>query len=185
MNDRMLICLPFVLAQECPFPNNWSNPHNFSNDAHDPGGKTMCGIIQREYDIDRKSRGESPRDVRKITQDEGYAIYEKSYWLPECPMLPPGMDLSFFDESVNTGPHEAIKILQRCVNAKPDGEWGPETEKMITTLNNPDAVGKAIEEFAVQREAYYHSLRGFAFFGNDWMRRSQTIRAQSRVMVGA
>ena len=71
-----------MLAQECPYPGDWINPKNFSNDAHDPGGKTMCGIIQREYDTYRKMKGLPTQDVRKITQEEGYDIYRNSYWLP-------------------------------------------------------------------------------------------------------
>src|SRR6185503_11388890 len=110
--DRFTICIPYTLAQECPFPNEWDNPHNFSNDPRDPGGKTKCGIIQREYDLYRKSKGLSTRDVRLMTKDEGLTIYRGSYWLPDCPFIQPGLDLQFFDTSVNEGTHRAIEIMQ-------------------------------------------------------------------------
>ena len=79
--ERFNKCWPFVLIEECPFPNDWSNPKNFSNDRFDPGGKTMCGIIQREYDQYRKHHGLLVQDVRKISKDEGTDIYLNIYYL--------------------------------------------------------------------------------------------------------
>jgi len=122
---RFKECLPFTLAQECPLPNDWSNPRNLSNDAHDPGGETMCGITQREYAAYRKARGLPVKDVRKITQAEGEDIYDGSYWMPDCPTLPAGLDLCVFDASVNEGPVQANKILKVTLGITADGEWGP------------------------------------------------------------
>jgi len=180
--DRFHICLPYTLAQECPFPNDWSNARNFSNDPRDPGGKTMCGIIQREYDIYRKSKGRPVQDVRQMTEAEGEEIYENSYWLPECPKLPAGLDLCFFDESVNAGPHEAVKILQAALGIAADGAWGPQTDHAATTVPN---VTVAINAFTAKREAYYYALSGFKYFGTGWIRRSQEIGATALKMVGA
>lgn len=179
-SDRFHICLPYILAQECPHPNDWSNPHNFSDDAHDPGGKTMCGIIQREYDIYRKRNGLPVRDVRQMTQDEGEEIYASSYWLPECPKLPAGLDLSFFDEAVNAGPHTAVKILQRALDINSDGLWGPQTDLAIKGIFN---LRRVINGFKVYREAYYRSLSGFKYFGHGWIRRAEEINAAALKMA--
>ncbi|WP_346656139.1 glycosyl hydrolase 108 family protein [Bradyrhizobium sp. dw_78] len=46
-NTRFAICLPFTLKQE----------GGNSDDPHDPGGRTHKGIIQREYDKYRRSKG--------------------------------------------------------------------------------------------------------------------------------
>src|SRR5215469_12907652 len=109
--DRFTTCLPFTLAQECPYPSEWGNPKNFSNDPGDPGGKTMDGIIQIEYDSYRVRQGLTRRDVRNVTEVEGDEIYYTGYWLPYCPELPAGLDLCFFDTSVNEGTFQAVKIL--------------------------------------------------------------------------
>jgi lysozyme family protein len=180
MTERFRACLPFTLAQECPHPEQWSNPHNFSNDAHDPGGKTMCGIIQREYDSYRKGKGLTPRDVRQLTQEEGEDIYENSYWLPECPKLPPGLDLSFFDEAVNAGPHAATKILQQALEIDADGEWGPRTALAVRGIFNP---ARVIDLFTARREAYYRALSGFRYFGEGWLRRAHEIGATAQKMA--
>jgi lysozyme family protein len=178
--DRFPLCLPFTLAQECPVPTDWSNRHNFSDDAHDPGGKTMCGIIQREYDAYRKNHGWPVRDVRQLTQAEGEEIYRSSYWLPHCPNLPAGLDLSFFDTAVNEGSGEAIKILQVALGLKGDGVWGPATANTVAAISDVPA---AIKAFTARREAVYRELRGYQYFGKDWERRSAEIGAESLKMA--
>ena len=178
--DRFLICLPFTLAQECPFPNDWSNPRNFSNDAHDPGGETMCGIIQREYDEWRKSHGELTQDFRNLTKAEGEQIYKANYWLPDCTRLVPGMDMVFFDSSVNEGVTEAVKILQASLGIANDGKWGPATNGAVVSISD---VSAAISAFTARRETVYREMNGFQYFGMDWIRRSSEINTAALAMV--
>lgn len=182
MIDRFPICLPYTLAEECPYPNNWSNPKNFSNDAHDPGGETMCGIIQREYDAYRRSCGEPVQDVRKLTQDEGNTIYRQNYWMPHCDNLPPGLDLCFFDAAVNEGAVEAIRILQVALAIMNDGEWGPQTTAAVVNIH-PDYVPVAIRAFTERRETVYRGLNGFKYFGRDWLARSAHIQGAALNMA--
>jgi lysozyme family protein len=172
MSDRFLICLPHTLVQECPHPENWNSPTNFSNDAHDPGGKTMCGIIQREYDAWRKHQNLPARDVRLLTEDEGHAIYQQNYWLPECPQLPQGLDMQYFDEAVNTGTSEATKVLQHILGITADGEWGTETDEAVANIAD---VAVAVRAFTARRLAVYREMRGFQYFGKDWTRRTMEI----------
>lgn len=177
---RFTVCLPFVLAQECPHPQDWSNRHNFSNDAHDPGSATMCGITQREYDVYRKSRGLPTRAVALISLAEGTDIYRSSYWLPDSPKLPAGLDLCFFDESVNAGPYEATKILQATLSIATDGVWGPQTDLAAGGVVNASG---AVADFTARREAYYRALPGFKYFGRGWMGRSEAIAAAALKMT--
>jgi lysozyme family protein len=179
-DPRFAACWPNTLIQECPLPSDWSNPRNFSNDAYDPGGETMCGIIQREYDVYRKSKGLPLQDVNKISRDEGADIYYNSYWLPECPQLVSGLDMQFFDEAVNGGPSAATRLLQLTLGITPDGEWGPQTEAAVKAITEP---AKVVETFTSQRAAWYRRLRGFQYFGTDWERRTQEIGAEALKMV--
>jgi len=182
MTDSFPQCWPFVLAEECPFPNDWSNPRNFSNDPHDPGGETMNGVIQREYSIYRQSKGEPSQDVRLITQAEGADIYRTSYWNPNCPKLPAGLNLCVFDENVNAGPFAGTVLLQRALGILADGLWGPQTDAAVAAVTD---VPGAINKFTDQREAYYRSLNGFQYFGTGWLRRSATIEAAALKMAAA
>src|SRR5271156_5648561 len=84
-------CLPDTLIQE----------GGYSNDAHDPGGMTDYGIIQKEYDAKRRQWGLPTQWVKNITQSEVRTIYYTDYWLPYGPQLPAGLDLECFDQCVN------------------------------------------------------------------------------------
>ena len=186
MTDRFLTCWPFTLAQECPYPADWSNPKNFSNDPHDRGGATMCGIIQREYDAYRKRNGEPIQSVRLITLEEGQDIYDGSYWQPYCPMLPAGLDLSFFDTSVNEGTHQAVKILQFALHIPVDGAWGPETQHAVESVPaSGDGLTAVISHFTARRAAVYRMMPDDKYFDADWERRTSEIGAESLKMADA
>lgn len=182
MDSRFLACLPYTLKQEMLVytgtPADWSNHRNFDNDPDDPGGATQCGIIQTEYTRWRKHQGLPPRSVRLITDEEGKAIYYTGYWVPECPKLPAGLDLSFFDEAVNAGPHAATLLLQGVLRLHADGEWGPATEAAVAAIKTDDVVG-LVKSFAAAREVRYRHTRNFWKFGKDWMRRAQEIEKAS------
>lgn len=180
MADRFAICLPFTLAQECPLPNDWSNPRNFSDDAHDPGGKTMCGIIQREYDLYRKAKGLDTQDVRLISEDEGDDIFDEHYWMPYCPRLPIGMDMQFFDAAVNMGTTEAVKILQYSLGINNDGLWGQQTNDAVAAISD---VPQAVNKFTTRRMAVYRQMKGFPYFGRDWINRADQIGATALKMA--
>lgn len=181
MTDRFLICWPFTLAQESPDPANWNDPRNYSNDKYDPGGQTFNGIIAREYDLWRKGHSLPTQDVRKMTKEEGEAIYRVSYWMPHSPVLPPGLDLQYFDTAVNMGTTEAIKILQYALGVPSDGDWGPQTSAAVTLATND--LKAHIENFTLRRQAVYRQLSGFPYFGTDWLRRAAEIGAQALKMA--
>lgn len=197
MVDRFLVCLPYTLVQEARpgtkvsdwvNPNGtiseacWDNPANFSDDKHDPGGKTFCGIIQREYDVWRKGHGLPTQDIRKLKTVEGVPIYQVCYWRPHCGLLPPGLDLSFFDESVNSGTTEAIRVLQAALDVANDGDWGPQTSAAVTLAASKPTT--AIQAFTTRREAVYRSMKGFQYFGHDWINRTNEIGAAALKMAG-
>lgn len=171
---NFVLWLPNTLIQECPYPSQWGNPKNFSNDPGDPGGKTMDGIIQTEYDTWRVRWGLSRQDVRKSTAQEGDTIYLFSYWLPYCPDLPRGLDGEFFDTSVNEGPGEGVKILQFTLGLDVDGKWGDKTEAAVKGIGN--RVPEVITSFAARRHAVYTMTRGYTRFGKDWDRRTTEVR---------
>jgi lysozyme family protein len=180
--DRFIVCLPFTLAQEDVDPTNWSDPKNFSDDPHDPGGATMGGITQDEYDAWRKLLGLPTQDVKLITQAEGYAIYHANYWLPECPGLSAGLDLQFFDSAVNQGQEEATRILQVALGVESDGIFGPTTAAAVEAIKNVPAI---VTAFTARREAVYKETANYQYFGTDWERRASEIGAEALTMASA
>ena len=180
MNDRFPLCMPYMLAMECPYSNDWGNSHNFSVTPHDPGGATMCGIIQAEYNRYRAARGEPMQSVRWLTIHEGWNIYLFDYWQPQAPALPIGMDLSYFDTKVNCGAGGANKILQAALRLPVDGIWGPQTASAVAGISN---LAATIEAFCGARARYYRHLRGFVYFGHGWIHRALAIQNDSLSML--
>ena len=162
-------CLPYTLAQE----------GGNSNDPHDPGGRTHKGIIQREYDRYRRSKGLLLQSDYLMSDDEVREIYWTEYWLPHCPALAPGLDLSYFDNCVNEGPYRANVLLQRALSVQADGVWGPLTS---AALEGRDAT-TIIIRYGQARESFYRSLNTFQFFGKGWLRRVRDIQTASLAMA--
>jgi lysozyme family protein len=172
--------LPDTEVQEgVPWASGPMPSRAYSDDAHDPGGKTGEGIIQREYDLKRRQWGLPTRWVREMSKDEERTIYFTDYWMPYCPKLSAGLSLEFFDLDVNGGGHRAVVTLQRVLGIADDGQWGPATDAAVATLIASGNIPKAIEDFKTQREAFYRSLGTFKFFGKDWIRRSEEIAKQA------
>lgn len=159
-------CLPDILVQE----------GGYSNDPHDPGGATDFGITQGEYNIARKSWGLPAQSIKKITADEYRTIYHVSYWLPHCPQLYAGLDLEFFNMSVNGGPERATLLLQEALGVTADGAFGPITLAAVKAAWGQQSV---IARYRADADAFYKALPTFKYFGKDWLRRDSEIMQQS------
>jgi lysozyme family protein len=143
---------------------------------------TMHGIIQREYDRYRKSKGLPLQWVKNISTDEQNEIYWTEYWLPHCPNLSAGLDLSFFNIAVNAGPTRATHLLQRSIGIADDGVYGPATAKAVAAIEPVD-IKSIIGNFAAAEMSWYRSLSAFKYFGKDWLGRAQRCRDASLAMV--
>jgi len=168
-------CLPDTLKEE----------GGYSNDAHDPGGMTMEGITQREYDPWRRKNSLPTQWVKNISAGEVRTIYHDEYWLPYCPNVPPGLNLCLFDTNVNNGVHAGMVLLQHSLLVDPDGVWGPQTEGAINALTGSRnlLLSRTIQSFYRLRAVYYQSLRDYRYFGKDWMRRDLDIEKWALSMV--
>lgn len=175
-------CLPDTLQEEAPHSENLSDPRNYSNDAHDPGGMTMDGIVQREYDRWRRAQGLPTQWVKKISGDEVRTIYHDDYWLPNCPKLPTGLDLCVFDTNVNNGVHAGTVLLQRVLAIADDGVWGPATDREVAGIY-AEEIPALIRSYYGLRASYYRSLRNFQYFGKDWLRRDADIQRWALAMA--
>ncbi len=131
----------------------------YSNHPDDPGGPTMRGVIQREYDAWRGKHGKRARPVRQIEEDELREIYRSEYWdAMDCGGLAPGMDLCVFDAAVNSGVRRARAW---CAQAS------------------------EIDAFCDLRLGFLRRLgRLWRVFGTGWTRRVASIRNEAHLMSG-
>ena len=132
---------------------------DYSNHPDDPGGPTMRGIIQREYDVWRKRHGKPARPVRQIEECELRDIYRAEYWdAMDCDHLSAGFDLCVFDAAVNSGVARARA-------------WAGQA--------------KEIDGFCDQRLSFLKGLgRLWRVFGAGWKRRVGGIRNEAHLMAG-
>lgn len=148
------------------------------DDPDDPGGRTHNGITQREYNAYCKVAGLPQGDVFDCPDPVRDDIYHRSYWLPYCPMLPLGVDYTFFDMCVNAGPVQAAKVLQRALGVTADGHIGVVTSAALSHCDPK----KLIDGMAAQRIAVYKQFRGFWKYGRGWLNRVEFCRKNAHTL---
>lgn len=129
----------------------------YSNHPDDPGGPTMRGVIQREYDKWRTANGKNRRPVRLISEAEVQAIYRQNYWdAAGCEELECGLDLCVFDAAVNSGVARALKWLSEA---------------------------RDIDGYQDKRLNFLSGLRLWRVFGKGWSARVTDVRAKAKAMA--
>jgi lysozyme family protein len=152
MRDNFEKCLDVVLREE----------GGYVNDPRDPGGETNLGITKATLS-DWLGRPATSAEVKGLTRETAAAIYRKNYWNPVSgDTLRPGVDLSTFDASVNSGPGRAREWLLRAVGG--------------TDLDT-------VEEMSSIRTSFLRSLATFKAFGKGWAARVARIEARSAGMT--
>lgn len=143
----------------------------------DPGGRTNKGVTQRVYNAWRGKSNLPTRDVYLIDDIEVAAIYRFQYW--DAVMgdrLPEGVGYVTFDGSVNSGPKQSIKWLQRALGSlytgKIDGVMGTITLDAVAAVNDMDAL---IARIIDRREAFLRALKTWPTFGKGWQRRIDQV----------
>ena len=147
MKENFQECLKEVLRAE----------GGYSNNPHDPGGRTNHGITQRIYDTYRGKRRK--QDVLKITPVEVATIYKDYYWDPVmADTLPYGYDYTLFDAAVNSGPRIAIV-------------WSHHVRKDHFLL-----------DYSNVRLHWLRKLPTWRYFGAGWSRRIKHVLKVSKQM---
>ncbi len=160
--DRFQSCLAETLRWE----GGWSN------DPVDPGGATMKGVIQVEYDAYCDRSNQPRHSVRGITTPEVESIYHRNYWLlVRGGELPRGVDLVFFDFAVNSGVGQAVTSMQRVLRMSRDGHLGMQTMAAI----HEAAPSQLIRDYMDERRRFLRNLSTFWRFGKGWMSRCDGV----------
>jgi type VI secretion system secreted protein VgrG len=174
---RFEACMPFIIQEEGT---------TYSNTPGDHGHGTRYGVIQTEYDVFRHSAGLPLQSVNLISHDEYMTIYWQSYWMPHCPELRPGLDLSVFNISVNGGPARGTKLLQMCLHLAVDGIWGQETTNAVSEITDPKPI---ITAFHADERAFYQAIinnnPSQQKFASDWFGRNDRCEALSLSMAAS
>lgn len=166
---------PACLAETLKWEGGWSN------NLHDPGGPTMRGVIQREYDAYRRQKGLPIRSVRLIEDAELQDIYRTGYWNPvQAEDLPVGVDLVLFDYAVNSGPGRALMSAELAMGLPITGRM---STRLLVALQGADP-SDTIRKIMDQRLAFLQRLNTWRYFGVGWARRCAGVRAAALAAAG-
>lgn len=146
----------------------------------DPGGLTNKGVTHAVYDAYREGKGLPLQSVTLMTGGEAVDIYQAQYWTPiRGNDLPSGLDWAVFDFAVNSGPSEAVKVLQRVLGVVVDGVIGLGTLQALGQASLPSV----IERYCDARLAFMKTLRNWAANKNGWMARVDHVKTTALDMA--
>jgi lysozyme family protein len=165
-------CLALMLAHEGGFVNH----------PKDPGGMTNLGVTKRVWE-EWVGHEVDEKQMRALTPETVAPLYKRKYWdAVRADDLVDGVDYCVFDVAVNSGPGRAIKFLQSCVGATPDGGFGPATLAAVREAEKDPA--RLIEMYCARRLEFLQSLQTFETFGKGWSRRVQEVKDKALKMLG-
>jgi lysozyme family protein len=133
------------------------------NNPNDPGGITNFGISKRSY---------PEVDIYNLTKEQAKDIYLNDYWKPLqlYRIDNANICLELFDFAVNAGPSRAVKMAQKLVGTKEDGQLGGITANAINEFE-----GDFVKVFKHARIIYYEALvknkPSLKIFLKGWLRR--------------
>lgn len=142
----------------------------YSNRKSDAGGPTKFGITAKTLAAHLGKPSVSAERVQALTLTEAETIYRKSYWAQSGgDVLPKGLDYAAFDFGVNSGPHRAVKVLQKVLGVTQDGWIGEKT--LAAIADYPNGLEQLITDYCDARMAFLRKLggpQGFSANGRGW-----------------
>lgn len=156
-----------------------------SDHPSDPGGLTKWGISLRflkmiGFDVTGDSRIDKA-DIRALTIEQVKSLYKTYFWnFCDCDKMPYPIALCVFDCAVNQGPGRSIKFLQKAIDTKADGDFGPKSRQALAKSD----INTTIYRFMARRAMHYTSLPSLLVFGLGWFRRLSDITLKAGIAIG-
>jgi lysozyme family protein len=154
----------------------------FVNHPKDPGGMTNLGVTKTVWE-EWVGHPVDEKQMRSLTPKLVAPLYKRKYWdACRADDLVPGVDYVVFDCAVNSGVGRAVKLLQSCVGATPDGGYGSITSALVKKAEADPA--KLIEAYCFVRLEFLKALKTWPTFGKGWERRVNEVEAEALKMLG-
>lgn len=138
----------------------------YSNHSDDPGGATMWGVTERVARVNGYKGS-----MRELPVEKAKEIYKKDYWdAVQADILPDELRYTIFDAAVNSGPVQAIKWLQACLNVEQVGVLGPKTKDALMRNTKPLKA-----KYLGIRLQFMTDLKNWPSFSKGWARRIASL----------
>jgi lysozyme family protein len=171
---------------EAFMPHLLKSEGGWVNHPADPGGATNKGITIGTFRNFCRIEGRKPPtldQLKNISPEDVKRIYDWQYWDKIWgDDLPAGLDVAVFDFAVNSGPSQAIKVLQRVVKTRVDGDMGANTLAAIEKAMAFDEEA-TINAYMDRRLAFLKALKTWPTFGRGWSRRVADVRKRALAMA--
>jgi lysozyme family protein len=162
---------------EIEIPRVLAHEGGYVNHPSDPGGETNRGITDRldgKIDglVDLDGDGDGDVDIRGLTEDQAKEVYRQRFWNRMNGDLIESQAIAgiLFDGYVNMG-GTAVKIMQRLLSQKDDGQCGPKT---VAAINAADE-RTLYQYYKLERIKFYEDLAyrkpQLKVFLKGWLRR--------------
>ena len=167
--------LKFVLEHECVFAKHHYGDMAFvisENVEGDSGGLTKFGIDKASHqDV----------DIENLTLGQAAEIYLKEYWDKfKCEEFTWPLNAVHFDNCVNMGARQAVKLLQRATGAHDDGAYGPITKAHVMAACQVRGTATVAAQVIEAKRAFYKSLveekPHLAKFKEGWLNRTSDLQ---------
>jgi lysozyme family protein len=151
----------------------------FVNHPKDPGGMTNLGVTKRAWE-DYVGHPVDEAQMRALTPETVETFYRERYWnVIGGDSLPGGVDYCVFDCAVNSGPRQAVRLLQRAARIKDDGILGPNTLNAVRSMDSR----LLISRYTAARLDFLQKLPAFTTFGKGWVRRVREVESLAATLV--
>ena len=138
----------------------------YSTHSDDPGGATMWGVTERVA----RANGYKG-SMKELPVEKAKEIYRKDYWdAVQADILPDELRYTIFDAAVNSGPVQAIKWLQACLNVEQVGVLGPKTKAALSVNTKPLKA-----KYLGIRLMFMTDLKNWKSFNRGWAKRIATL----------
>lgn len=139
---------------------------NPKDDGNWTGGKQGRGELKgTKFGIAAKTYPHL--DIKNLTLDQAKAIYREDFW-DVIGNAHGSIKFQVFDAAVNHGRGNAIRILQRAVQAADDGAWGPRSQAALNQMQDLRGHNDVLLRFLAFRFKFWASLSKFDTFGRGW-----------------
>lgn len=144
----------------------------FTKDPADKGNWTSGVVGQGELRGTKFgiSAAQYPHlDIENLTLDQAKSIYLSDYWEKAlCSQFQDPLRFQLFDMAVNSGPRQAVVLLQRALGVPSDGMVGPKTLEAAAKAQNSMALTVL---FLAARLRFMAGLSNWDSFSRGWAKR--------------
>lgn len=109
-------------------------------------------------------------DIKNLTVAQAKEIYREDFW-DVIGQAHGAVKFQLFDAAVNHGRGNAVRMLQRAVNAADDGAWGSLSQAALDRMERISGHNDVLLRFLGYRFLFWASLQKFDSFGRGWTRR--------------